>query len=240
LGHRLGQQMRSVAVLGAGSWGTALAVHLGRIDHRVRLWVRDPALAADIAVRRVNDVYLPGIELPASVMVTDSLDAAVSGVELVVFAIPSHGYRTVVRAAARYISPASILVSATKGLETGTDLRMSEVIVEEIGSEHPVVVLSGPSFAVEVARQLPTAVLAASLSAAATELVQAEFRGPSLRLYGSSDVVGVEIGGAMKNVIAIAAGVAEGLDLGQNALEVSRKSLASHVPPAAAVKPRLV
>jgi glycerol-3-phosphate dehydrogenase (NAD(P)+) len=114
--------------------------------------------------------------------------------------------------------PEAILVSATKGLESGTNLRMSEVIGQELGSDRAVVVLSGPSFAIEVAQQLPTAVLAASINGPAAELVQSEFRSPHLRLYGSSDVVGVEIGGAMKNVIAIAAGVVEGLGLGHNAL----------------------
>ena len=116
------------------------------------------------------------------------------------------------------LSPRAVVVSATKGLEGDTLLRMSEVIAQELGTAHPVVVLSGPSFAIEVAQQLPTAVLAASVDDAATELVQSEFRGPSFRLYGSPDVVGVEIGGALKNVIAIAAGVVEGLGLGHNAL----------------------
>ena len=122
------------------------------------------------------------------------------------------------RAAAPHIVPRATIVSATKGLEAGTLLRMSEVVAQELGAERPVVVLSGPSFALEVAQQLPTAVLAASLDADATEFVQAEFRGPSFRLYGSADVVGVEIGGALKNIIAIAAGVVEGLGLGHNAL----------------------
>jgi glycerol-3-phosphate dehydrogenase (NAD(P)+) len=122
------------------------------------------------------------------------------------------------KSAAPHLRPGATIVSATKGLETGTLRRMSEVIAEELGADRPVVVLSGPSFAMEVAQQLPTAVLAASTSAAAIELVQSEFRGPSFRLYGSGDVIGVEIGGALKNIIAIAAGVVEGVGLGQNAL----------------------
>ena len=209
---------RRVSVLGAGSWGTALAVHLGRVGHDVRLWARDPALAEDIATRRANAVYLPEIAFPASVTVTDSLEQALAESDLVVSAIPSHGCRAVMRAARPHVRPGATIVSATKGLETDSLLRMSEVIHQEVGDGHAVVVLSGPSFAMEVARQLPTAVLAASTDPRATELVQAEFRGSSFRLYGSSDVVGVEIGGAMKNVIAIAAGVVEGLSLGQNAL----------------------
>jgi glycerol-3-phosphate dehydrogenase (NAD(P)+) len=210
--------VRTVTVLGAGSWGTALAVHLARIGHDVRLWARDPELAADLATRRANPVYLPDVTLPPAVDVRDSLAEAVSGAELMVVAIPSHGCRAVVSAAARYMTPGVVLVSATKGLEEDTLLRMSDVVVEEVGGRHPVTVLSGPSFAIEVAQQLPTAVLVASSNARAMELVQQEFRGPYFRLYGSDDVIGVEIGGAMKNVIAIAAGVVEGLGLGHNAL----------------------
>lgn len=210
--------MRTIAVLGAGSWGTAIAVHLGRLGHEVRLWARDPRLVTEIRERRANAVYLPDVTLPDSVSATDRLDAALADIDIVVSAIPSHGLRAVMRAAAPHLRAKAIVVSATKGLEPGTLMRMSEVIVSETGGEHEVVVLSGPSFASEVALQLPTVVVAASRSASAADLVQGEFRGPSLRLYGSTDVVGVEIGGAMKNVIAIAAGVVEGLGLGHNAL----------------------
>jgi glycerol-3-phosphate dehydrogenase (NAD(P)+) len=210
--------MRNVTVLGAGSWGTALAVHLGRVGHSVQLWARDQALVDDMAERRANAVYLPDVTLPPDVSVTHSLADALRGAELVVAAIPSHGCRDVIRAASSSFAPGAVIVSATKGLEASTLLRMSEVIASEAGDGHPVVVLSGPSFAIEVARQLPTAVLAASLDARAMELVQHEFRGPYFRLYGSDDVIGVEIGAALKNTIAIAAGVVEGLGLGHNAL----------------------
>jgi glycerol-3-phosphate dehydrogenase (NAD(P)+) len=210
--------MRTIGVLGAGSWGTALAVHLCRLGHDVRLWARDPALVHDMRVRRANAVYLPDTTLPEKLVVTSEIDACVSGAELVVSAIPSHGCRAVMRAASSHIMRQATVVSATKGLEAGSFLRMSEVIGEELGTGRPVVVLSGPSFAVEVAQQLPTAVLAASDDPTATELVQEEFRGPYFRLYGSSDVVGVEIGAALKNIIAIASGVVEGLGLGHNAL----------------------
>ena len=210
--------MSVIGILGAGSWGTALAVHLGRLGHDVRLWARDPSLVHDMRVRRANAVYLPDVTLPATLWVTNAIEQAVSNTGLVVSAVPSHGCRAAMRAAAPYITSTATIVSATKGLEAGTLLRMSEVIVQELGPGRPVVVLSGPSFAIEVARQLPTAVLAASLDSKAAELVQAEFRGPSFRLYGSADVVGVEIAGALKNIIAIAAGVVEGLGLGHNAL----------------------
>lgn len=210
--------MRRVAVLGAGSWGTALAVHLARVGHDVSLWARDPATVKDIRQRRANVVYLPDILLPESVVPTDSLAEALRDTELVVCAIPSHGIRAVLRAARPHLVPGAILVSATKGIEADTMLRMSEVIGQECGDGHPVVVLSGPSFALEVAQQLPTAVLVASHDGDAMDRVQAEFRGSYFRLYGSTDVVGVELCGALKNVIAIAAGVVEGSGLGHNAL----------------------
>ena len=210
--------MRTVTVLGAGSWGTALAVHLGRVGHDVRLWARDRALVEEMAARRANTVYLPDVRLPDSVSITDILEDALADAELVVSAIPSHGCRGVIHAAAPFFATGAVIVSATKGLEAGSMLRMSQVVQREAGPGHPVVVLSGPSFAVEVARQLPTAVLAASDNPVAIELVQQEFRGPYFRLYGSDDVIGVEIGAATKNIIAIAAGVVEGLGLGHNAL----------------------
>jgi glycerol-3-phosphate dehydrogenase (NAD(P)+) len=207
-----------IAVLGAGSWGTALAVHLARVGHDVRLWARDPVTAAAIRERRENAVYLPDVTLPDAVVPTDSLAECVGGTALIICAIPSHGCRAVIRAAAPHLAAGAILVSATKGLESDTMLRMSEVIEREAGDGHPVAVLSGPSFALEVAQQMPTAVLVASHHPDAIERVQAEFRGPSFRLYGTTDVVGVELCGALKNVIAIAAGVVEGSGLGQNAL----------------------
>jgi glycerol-3-phosphate dehydrogenase (NAD(P)+) len=210
--------MRSVSVLGAGSWGTALAVHLADRGHDVRLWARDHALVEAVTARRVNDIYLPEVLLPANVRITHDVADAVRDCELVVAAVPSHGCRAVVRAAAAHAHARAVFVSTAKGLESDTLLRMSEVIAQEVGVTRHVVVLSGPSFAMEVARKLPTAVLVASSDAAAADLVQGEFRGPSLRLYASDDVVGVEIGGSMKNIIAIAAGVVEGLGLGHNAL----------------------
>jgi len=210
--------MNQIAILGAGSWGTALAVHLSRVGHDVRLWARDPALAADVQQRRVNDSYLPGVAIGASVTVTSVLDDCLKGCGLVVSAVPSQGCRTVMRAARSSIPTGVTIVSTTKGLETGSHQRMSEVIAQEIGAACAVAVLSGPTFATEVAAQLPTAVLVASDDPTAIGLVQQEFRSPTLRLYGSTDVIGVEICGALKNVIAIAAGVVEGLGLGHNAM----------------------
>jgi glycerol-3-phosphate dehydrogenase (NAD(P)+) len=182
------------------------------------LWARDDTLVADMAATRVNARYLPDAELPEGVLPTFALDEALDGVSAVVVAVPSHGLRAVVRAAGPLVPAGAVLVSAAKGLEGGTLDRMSQVIEEETAGTRPVVVLSGPSFAAEVARGLPTAVLAASADAAAAARVQERFRGPALRLYASDDVIGVEIGGALKNVIAIAAGAVEGLGLGHNSM----------------------
>lgn len=208
---------RDIAVLGAGSWGTALAVHLARVGHRVRVWSIEAPIIAEMNERRVNAVYLPDIALPDDVLPTTDLAQAVTGVDVVVLAVPSHAMRGVARAMTPLLRPGAIAVSVAKGLEQDTLHRMSVVVAQETQHAHPVVVLSGPSFAIEVARELPTAVSVASTDPAAAERVREEFRGKLFRLYSTTDVVGVEIGGALKNVIAIAAGVAEGLGLGHNA-----------------------
>ena len=207
-----------VAVLGAGSWGTALALHLGRIGHRVALWARDEQLVAEVAGTGINSSYLADVRLPDTVVARSSLAEAVGGAGFVVLAVPSHGLRTVIQNAAPHLDRRAILISTAKGLEAGSLARMSQVLAEETGQAMPIVVLSGPSFAAEVARGLPTAILAASSSAAAATAVQEQFRGPAFRLYASDDVTGVEIGGALKNVIAIAAGVVDGTGLGHNAM----------------------
>jgi glycerol-3-phosphate dehydrogenase (NAD(P)+) len=210
--------VKRVAILGAGSWGTALAVHAARDGRDVRLWARDGAVADEIVRVRRNPRYLSDILLPDGVRATSSLDTALSGAHFVMIAVPTHAVRGVVREAAPLLADRAILVSAAKGLETGSLQRMSQVVAEETAACHPVVVLSGPSFAAEVARELPTAVLAASADSTAAEAVQEHFRGRGFRIYVSSDVPGVEVGGALKNVIAIAAGCVEGLGLGSNAM----------------------
>jgi glycerol-3-phosphate dehydrogenase (NAD(P)+) len=210
--------MKVVAVLGAGSWGTALSVHLARAGCDVRLWARDAELVERMQQARRNPRYLGEVELPATVHPTASLERALDRVAFVVVAVPSHGFRAVVRSAAPHIPAGAVLVSATKGLEPQSLQRMSNVLAAETASAFPIVVLSGPSFAAEVARALPTAVLAASTDAQAAVRVQEHFRGRAFRIYASDDVPGVEIGAAMKNVIAIAAGAVVGLGLGHNAM----------------------
>ena len=207
-----------IAILGAGSWGTALAAHCAGIGHSVDLWGRDASLIAEIVSTRANEAYLPGIRLAPSIAPTASLDAALARATLVIAAVPSHGMRNVLRAAAPLLRDGAVLVSATKGLEIDSLARMSEVAEQETGPGRRVAVLSGPSFALEVARGLPTAVVVASVDAEAAARVQQMLKGPALRLYGSDDVAGVEFGGALKNVIAIAAGVVEGLGIGHNAM----------------------
>jgi glycerol-3-phosphate dehydrogenase (NAD(P)+) len=195
-----------------------LAVHLARIGHDARLWARDPALVADMCARGANAVYLPDVRFPSNLSVTDDLASALASTEFIVSAVPSHGTREILRRAAPHVHRGSTIVSATKGLEQDTLLRVSEIIGQELRDVANVAVLSGPSFAAELARELPTAVSIASRDPQVVRQVQDEFRAPYFRLYGTEDVVGVEIGGALKNIIAIAAGMVEGLGLGHNAL----------------------
>lgn len=210
--------MAGVTVVGAGSWGTALAIHLERVGHDVWLWGRDERLVDDMRTRRANAVYLPDVLLPEGVTPTARLAEAIARADSVVWVVPSHGTRAVLELAVPALRPGALVVSATKGLEKGSWKRPSEVLTDVLPRTSPVVVLSGPSFAAEVARELPTAVCAASTDEQAVGRVLEQFRGRRFRLYASDDVIGVETGGAYKNVIAIAAGVVQGLGLGHNAL----------------------
>jgi glycerol-3-phosphate dehydrogenase (NAD(P)+) len=183
----------------------------------VRLWARDSSLAAQVESQRTNALYLPDVRFPSTLHATGDLAGALAGADLVIAAVPSHGTRDILRRASPHVPPGTIVVSATKGLELDTLFRVSEIIEQELQGVRGAV-LSGPSFAVEVARELPTAVCIASADAEVVAVVQADFKSPYLRLYGTDDVIGVELGGALKNVIAIAAGVVEGLGLGHNAI----------------------
>jgi glycerol-3-phosphate dehydrogenase (NAD(P)+) len=203
-----------VAVIGGGSWGTALAAHLARSHHDVRLWVRDPALAAAIAARAENPRYLPGVVLPPF-LATSDLSPALAGAEIAIVTIPSEFCREAYRALQAQAAPGTVIVSATKGLELDTGRRMSEVAAEEMPGS-PLAVLSGPSFALEVAQGQPTTVVVAAYELATAERVQRAVSTRSFRAYSSDDVKGVELAGALKNIIAIAAGIVDGLGLGHN------------------------
>ena len=202
-------------VLGGGAWGTALAAQAVRAGLDTRLWVRSRALASGIVERRENPGYLPGIELPPGLRATASLADAAADAEALVIAVPSEYCRELYRQLAGIAPKSALLVSATKGLESDTLLRMSEVAALEAPGR-ALAVISGPSFALEVAKQLPTAVVVASADHAVAERVQRALATRSFRVYSSEDVVGVELAGAVKNVIAIAAGIVDGLGYGTN------------------------
>jgi len=208
----------TLAIIGGGSWGTALACVLAPRFSTVRLWVYEPDLAARIQETRINDVLLPGVELPGNVQAGHSLEEALSGADVVVSAVPSHVVRQVYTAMQPWLTARMHIVSTTKGLESTTMLRMTEVIRSVTGPGYRIAALSGPTFAREVATGHPTAVVLASDDQGLVTEVQWAFSGPTFRVYGSHDPVGVEIGGAMKNVIAIGAGISDGLGLGHNAI----------------------
>jgi glycerol-3-phosphate dehydrogenase (NAD(P)+) len=205
----------NLAVLGGGSWGTALAAHLARSGHGVRLWLREAALARAINERRENAAYLPGVALPAGLEATTDLAVATGGAEAAFVVIPSEFCRSIYRQLRGVAPPGAVLVSATKGIETGTLSRMTEVAAAEAPG-HPLAVVSGPSFALEVAQGQPTTVVVAALDLAVAEAVQRALSSRTFRAYSSNDVVGVEVAGALKNVIAIAAGIIDGLGYGHN------------------------
>ncbi len=209
--------MKNLAIIGAGSWGTALAIVLAPRFPSVRLWVYETDLAARTRESRENDVYLPGYQLPGHVTVTSELASALEGAEVVLSVMPSHLVRGLYDRMRPFLNDSMVFVSATKGLENGTLLRASEVIRELLGHP-PVAVISGPTFAREVARFEPTALVVASDVPSVAECVQAAFAGPTFRLYTSTDTIGVEIGGSIKNVVAIGAGVLHGMGLGHNAM----------------------
>ncbi len=212
-----------LAILGSGSWGTALAVHFAHEGHGVTLWSRSSELAAELHAERRNPRYLPQAEIPESVAVTADLEAVMAA-DVALVVVPSHGFRSVVRRFFEHLPPSGgprAVLSATKGVETDSLARMSEVTVEEAeaaGRKMPYAVLSGPNFAKELVQGAPTsAVVASEDDELATELREALSTG-SFRLYSSNDVAGVELGGASKNVIAVAAGIVTGLELGYNTL----------------------
>jgi glycerol-3-phosphate dehydrogenase (NAD(P)+) len=214
--------MTKIAILGGGSWGTGLSVVLAnsRRSHDITLWVREPAIAESIKTARENTTYLPGVAIPACVAPTTDLGEALSRANIIVGVVPSAHAREVFTQALPRVSPDAIIVSATKGLEPATHLRTSQLLeqVFSIRFIPQLAVLSGPSFALEAARGEPTAVVLASHDYSIASFLQEEFAGPTFRLYTNDDLLGVELAGAMKNVMAIAAGACQGLGFGANTL----------------------
>ena len=203
-----------VAVLGSGGWGTALALLLLENGHDVTLWSYMEAESAALREKRENPV-LPGVALPEKLKLTADL-SCVEGCAAVVLATPSFAVRTTARQARSHMAPGTVVVSVSKGVEKETSLTLTDVIAQEVGESCPVAALSGPSHAEEVGRKVPTAVVAASRDKAAAQLVQDLFMSPRFRVYTTDDLVGVELGAALKNVIALCAGVSDGLGLGDN------------------------
>jgi glycerol-3-phosphate dehydrogenase (NAD(P)+) len=212
--------VKNLAIIGAGAWGTALAIVLAPRFSRVRLWVYEQDLAVRMNDSRENDLYLPGCPLPAGVQPVGDLGAALDGADVVLSVVPSHLVRALYQRMLPFVTESMLFVSATKGLENDSLLRMSEIVQEtlQVRFAPRVAVISGPSFAREVACFEPTALAVASVDASTAARIQAAFSGPTFRLYTSPDTIGVELGGSVKNVIALGAGVLHGLGLGHNAM----------------------
>jgi glycerol-3-phosphate dehydrogenase (NAD(P)+) len=215
--------MTDIAIIGAGAWGTALSMVAARKGgHRVRLWAFEEDVCESIRTRRVNEKFLPGLPVPEGVDVTRDLGEAVAGAEMVVSVMPSHHCRAVFRGLAPHLRRDMMFVSATKGIEEESFLRMTEVVAATIesmkGFRPRIAALSGPSFAREVARGDPTAITVASQNEEVAQAAQITLSDPRLRIYTNDDMIGVELGGSLKNVIAIAAGVCDGLGLGHNSV----------------------
>jgi glycerol-3-phosphate dehydrogenase (NAD(P)+) len=204
-----------IAILGAGSWGTALAVLLGRQQRPVKLWPRRPEQARAIAQARENSLYLPGIALPEKVQICPSPAEAIELSKFIILALPAKGMRRIAELSAPFLQPDQAVLSAAKGLEPETAKRMSEVLAETL-PQQPCGVLSGPNLASEVVAGQPTTSVVASLEREVATFLQASLICPTFRVYTNLDVIGVELGGALKNVIAIAAGIVDGLGFGDN------------------------
>lgn len=206
-----------IAVLGAGSWGTALALHLARLGNDTRLWGRNPAELQAMQQARENRRYLPGIPFPDSLTATADLGRALDGVRDILIAVPSHAFRTTLQAIKPHVAANARLVWATKGFEHGAQALLSTVVTDEFSADLPQAVLSGPSFAKELAAGLPTAItLAANQNAFRQELAE-RLHSDRFRVYLSDDMIGVQVGGAVKNVLAVGAGICDGLGFGANA-----------------------
>ncbi len=207
--------MSRITVLGAGGWGIGLALVATRMGHQVTLWSFDPQELEQLRLHNENRLRLPGVFLPHGITLTNDMKAAAQG-DILIMAVPSFAIRSTARALAPYLRPDTVVVNAGKGLEDGTLMRFSQVLKEELPSAR-VAVLSGPSHAEEVARRIPTTVTVSAEDMEAAALVQQALNDPRFRIYLNSDLIGVELGGALKNVIALCAGIIDGLGMGDNA-----------------------
>jgi len=207
-----------IAIVGGGGWGTALAITMARLEREVRLWVYEPYLVETMIATGENPIYLPSVRIPPSVRVSNSVEEVLAGVRIVILAVPSHVYRQVLSHILPLLNGDMWFVSATKGIENETLMRMSEVIADVARPRFVpcIAAISGPTFALEVARGEPTALVVASPDESLRLYLQRELSAPRFRLYTNPDLIGVEISAAVKNIIAIAAGVVEGLGLGSN------------------------
>src|SRR3954452_6615640 len=210
--------MKQIAIIGAGSWGTALAVMAARAGHSVSLWSRNPAVVRSINEERINSRYLSSTSIPEEVTATGDFEAALDHASITLLATPSHAARDTLTAMSPHLHEGAIIVSVAKGIEIESGKRISEIAKEVVPSSHPFVSLSGPSFAKEVIEGHPTAIVAASKDNLAARVVQNDLSFENLRIYTNADVVGTEIGGSVKNVMAIAAGMADGLGFGSNSV----------------------
>lgn len=210
--------VKKIGILGAGSWATALAVHLARKGHNPELWSRRHELAEEININHVNSRYLPGVRIPGRIKASTDMEKVVADSAVVVVSVPSHAFRETIRAALPFIGNNTVVVNAAKGIEVDTLKKLSEVFKEEAGEKESrrYVVLSGPSHAEEVGRAIPTAIVVASNNSQSGELAQDVLISGDLRVYTNPDVTGVELGGALKNVIALGTGIADGLGFGDN------------------------
>ncbi|PYR90240.1 MAG: glycerol-3-phosphate dehydrogenase [Acidobacteria bacterium] len=210
--------MIPIAIVGGGGWGTALAITMARLEREVRLWVYEPYLVETMIATGENPIYLPSVRIPPSVRVSNSVEEVLAGVRIVILAVPSHVYRQVLSHILPLLNGDMWFVSATKGIENETLMRMSEVIADVARPRFVpcIAAISGPTFALEVARGEPTALVVASPDESLRLYLQRELSAPRFRLYTNPDLIGVEISAAVKNIIAIAAGVVEGLGLGSN------------------------
>lgn len=211
-------KIRNAGVIGGGAWGTALAIHLARLGFRVRLWMREEDLVDRMIKRRDNPVYLPGIPVPDGVIPTNSLKEAVTGAGIVLAVVPTQFARSVYREMSRDLGEDCPIIVANKGIEQRTFALPTEIASDCLGNDRQIAVLSGPSFAMEVAVERPTALVIASSSTALAVEARDLFSGRNLRIYTNEDPVGVQVAGALKNIMAIAAGVVDGLGMGYNTL----------------------